>query len=802
MATVYLAHDLKHDREVAVKVLRAELTAVLGRERFLAEVALTARLDHPHILTLIDSGEAGGTLYYVLPYVRGRSLRERLATEQQLPLEDAVRIACQAASALDYAHRQGVIHRDIKPENIMLHEGEAMVTDFGIALAVREAGGERLTESGLSLGTPQYMSPEQATGGHDLTARSDIFSLGAVVYEMLTGEPPFHGRTPQSVVARLVTERPASIRTVRDSVPPQVESAVLRALAKVPADRFPSGEAFAAALRDGMTATGARPGTAEPERPTRLAPVGRWLLALAVVVGVGLGVFVRTKREPDRSTVAAAGLGTPLVLISPFEFAGNDTLTSSIARSLSEAIVDSLATVGGVRAVVSTGGTPQATDSLLRGAELSLIVGGSVERRGGEVKAIGRVSEAASRVQLFAQGQEGLPAAARILEADLAERIVRFVRRYVGSEVRRRAVAAETQDSGAREYWSRAMAIIDAISSPEALSLPSSTADRLAVADSLLGEAIRRDPRWTGPHIARGWAELESASMYGSEGQRDTARISAQRRAVAAADAAIRIDPAEPGAHELRGVALVGLWFEAPSNQADSIGREAERELRRATALDLNVARAWEALSTYYFFAGRFEEARRAIAQALHADAFLLSEQGILLMQITANLNLERYADAQQICARGARWYPLELAFMNCQYIILGWSAADLGSARRAWELGSKAEDQASPAQRSDVYRTKLLMTAAVLARAGHRDTAESLLRTFEATRRGAVDLDGFAADEAYVRLLVGQEDEALALLKTFLHNNWSQRGYMVRTPWFRSLHGDPRFVALTERLP
>jgi tetratricopeptide (TPR) repeat protein len=214
------------------------------------------------------------------------------------------------------------------------------------------------------------------------------------------------------------------------------------------------------------------------------------------------------------------------------------------------------------------------------------------------------------------------------------------------------------------------------------------------------------------------------------------------------------------------------------------------------------VARAWEALGTYYFYAGRFEEARRAIAQALQADAFLLSEQGILLMQIAANLNLERFADAQQICARGARWYPLELAFMNCQYIILGWSAGDLASARRAWQLGSKAEDQASPAQRSDVYRTKLLMTAAILARAGHRDSAGSLLGTFEATRQGAVDLDGFAADEAYVRLLVGQEDEALALLKTFLHNNWSQRGYIVRTPWFRSLHGNPRFVAMTDRLP
>jgi serine/threonine-protein kinase len=195
MATVYLATDLKHDREVALKVLRPELGAVLGTERFLAEIKITARLDHPHILTLIDSGVAGGFLYYVLPLVRGESLRDKLNREQQLGLEEAIAITKQIASALDYAHRQGVVHRDIKPENILLLEGEAMLADFGIALAVKEAGGNRLTETGLSLGTPQYMSPEQATGDRMLDARSDLYSLAAVLYEMLAGEPPVTGPT-------------------------------------------------------------------------------------------------------------------------------------------------------------------------------------------------------------------------------------------------------------------------------------------------------------------------------------------------------------------------------------------------------------------------------------------------------------------------------------------------------------------------------------------------------------------------------------------------------------------------------
>ena len=248
MATVYLATDLKHDREVALKVLRPELGAVLGAERFLAEIKITARLDHPHILTLIDSGEAGGFLFYVLPLVRGESLRDKLKREQQLGLEEALAITKQVASALDYAHRPGVVHRDIKPENILLFEGEAMLADFGIALAVKEAGGNRLTETGLSLGTPQYMSPEQATGDRLLDARSDVYSLAAVLYEMLAGEPPVTGPNAQAMIAKLMTERPVHLRVVRGSVPDNIDAAVAKALDKTPADRFGSAGDFARAL--------------------------------------------------------------------------------------------------------------------------------------------------------------------------------------------------------------------------------------------------------------------------------------------------------------------------------------------------------------------------------------------------------------------------------------------------------------------------------------------------------------------------------------------------------------------------
>jgi serine/threonine-protein kinase len=210
MATVYLAHDLRHDRDVAIKVLHPDLGAALGSERFLAEIRTTARLQHPHILPLLDSGEADGLLYYVMPYVGGESLRERLARERQLPIDDAVRIAREVADALGEAHAHGIVHRDIKPENILLHGGHALVADFGIALAVQSAGGQRMTQTGLSLGTPQYMSPEQAMGDRAIDARSDVYALGAVTYEMLVGDPPFGGSTAQAVVAKVLTERPTA----------------------------------------------------------------------------------------------------------------------------------------------------------------------------------------------------------------------------------------------------------------------------------------------------------------------------------------------------------------------------------------------------------------------------------------------------------------------------------------------------------------------------------------------------------------------------------------------------------------
>ncbi len=314
MATVHLAEDLKHKRKVAVKVLRPELAAVLGAERFVHEITTTASLQHPHILPLFDSGEADGFLYYVMPFIEGETLREKLDREKQLSIDEAVRITTEVADALDYAHRNDVIHRDIKPENILLHDGRPMVADFGIALAVSAAAGGRMTETGLSLGTPHYMSPEQATAEKDLTNRSDIYSLGAVLYEMLTGSPPHTGSSAQQIIMKIVTEEVQPVTELRRSVPPNVAAAVAKALEKLAADRF----AAAAKFREALTNVAfTLPGT------TGLAAAGQaigtgawwkryaWPAAAAALAGLALLGWLRPEPPPS---VARYGLQFPVDL--------------------------------------------------------------------------------------------------------------------------------------------------------------------------------------------------------------------------------------------------------------------------------------------------------------------------------------------------------------------------------------------------------------------------------------------------------------------------------------------------------
>ncbi len=330
MATVYLAEDLKHHRRVAIKVLRPELASALGPERFLREIEISAGLHHPHILPLFDSGAipdamAGqaALLYYIMPYVEGESLRDRLNREHQLPIDDAVHIASEVADALAHAHERDLIHRDIKPGNILLEGGHALVADFGIARAVGSATTTRLTETGLAIGTPAYMSPEQALGEAGVDARSDVYALGCVLYEMLAGEPPYTGATAQAIVARRLSEPVRSLRVVRETVPDQLERAVMRALARVPADRFPSATAFREALVVGRGATDRSDGTeAQPSRSTSRRRTVLGIVAVAAVVGVAIALPRRTRERGGVQPVASAAV--PGVAVLPFRTVGAD----------------------------------------------------------------------------------------------------------------------------------------------------------------------------------------------------------------------------------------------------------------------------------------------------------------------------------------------------------------------------------------------------------------------------------------------------------------------------------------------
>jgi serine/threonine-protein kinase len=377
MAVVYLAEDVKHGRHVAVKVLLPELAATLGGERFLQEIRVTAKLTHPHILTLIDSAEADSLLYYVMPFVEGESLRDRLKRERQLPVEDALQITKQVASALEFAHRHEVIHRDIKPENILLHEGEAMVADFGIALAVRAAGGERLTETGLSIGTPAYMSPEQVSGEQEIDGRSDIYALACVLYEMLAGDPPFVASNPRAVMAKHMTDTAPPITTVRSSVPSPVATALAKALGKAPVDRFESVKVFSEAL-------------------------------------------VATE-------VAAEQTKTSIVVL-PFENLSPDPDNEYFSDGLTDELIAELSRVQALRVISRTSamqfkGTKKRIPAIAQELEVTYAVEGTVRRAGDAIRITAQLIDAGADAQLWSERYSGKLDDVFDLQEDLARRI-------------------------------------------------------------------------------------------------------------------------------------------------------------------------------------------------------------------------------------------------------------------------------------------------------------------------------------------------------------------------------------------
>ncbi|MEO7987806.1 MAG: protein kinase, partial [Gemmatimonadales bacterium] len=406
MATVYLAHDLKHHRQVAIKVLRPELAALLGAERFLREIRVTAQLTHPHILPVHDSGTADGFFYYVMPFVEGESLRDRLRREPQLPFDEALQLVVAVANALEYAHRRGVIHRDIKPENILLEAGHAVVSDFGIALSARDAPSERITGTGLAVGTPAYMSPEQAMGERNPDARSDVYSLACVLYEMLGGEPPYTGLTAQALIAKRLADPVPSVRRLRPTVPANVEAAIVKALAKVPADRFGSARAFAESL-------------------TRPAP-------------------------------AVSGL--PSVAVLPFLNLSADPENEFFADGITEDVIAQLTKIRSLKVISRTSVMPfkkreQSLREIGARLEVATLLDGSVRRAGDRVRIVAQLIDASTDQHLWAETYDRQLTDIFAIQTDVALQIAAALRAELSSDERTRIRRKPTNDVHAYQLY-------------------------------------------------------------------------------------------------------------------------------------------------------------------------------------------------------------------------------------------------------------------------------------------------------------------------------------------------------------
>src|SRR3989454_227952 len=628
MATVFLAHDLKHHRSVAIKILNADLSAALGAERFLLEIEIAARLQHPHILPLYDSGAAAGFLYYVMPYVEGESLRDRLQREKQLPLEEALRITGEVAGALAYAHSHGVVHRDIKPENIMLSGGTAVVADFGIARALSAAGeGRRLTQTGTVIGTPAYMSPEQATGSMESDSRSDQYSLACVVYEMLVGEPPFTGSSAQAVLARHSLDMVSPPSIVRANIPDAVEEAILRALAKVPADRYATTALFAEVLNTPSAATGAGRRAslagARAHRPfwRRAVPAGALVLLVAAAVA---GLLIRRRAAPRAGTEAE--LDARRVAVLYFEDLSPEKNLAYLADGLTEALIGELSRVAGLDVVSKNGVAPYRNseiprDSIGRALGAGTLVQGGVEHIGGRYRVSVRLVESGSGADFRRASFEQARGDLLKIRDTLAAKVADFLRERPGEEVRLREERAGTSNPAAWalvQQAEKAQKDAGAVVGPD----PAAVSRLYARADSLLAAAEQIDGAWIEPVVLRARVDYQR-----SRAERDPRAIDrAFQAGLRHAEQAVQMNPQSPDALEIRGT--LRFWRYARGLEPDVAAAErllaAGREgFEDATRLNPRQVGAWTVLSRLYWDARDLLESNRAARTAYGADAFL-----------------------------------------------------------------------------------------------------------------------------------------------------------------------------------
>ena len=753
MATVYLAQDLKHDRQVAIKVLKAELGAVLGAERFVNEIRTTANLQHPNLLPLFDSGEADGFLYYVMPYIEGETLRARMDAERQLPVEETVRLVSLLAGALDFAHARHVVHRDLKPENILLQAGQPMIADFGIALAVAQAGGERVTQTGLSLGTPHYMSPEQAAGTHTVDARSDQYALGATVYEMLTGEPPHTGPTTPAIVARLMTERPRDIRATRPAVPPGVDAAVLRALEKSPADRFPSCGAFAEAL------------AAPPPRARggpRLA-VGV-VLALVAVASIA-GAVIRWGAPSGEPAGAATTVDERSLVVLPFTSVGGDTANSYFAAGIADELATALMQIPGLRLAGRASAArlkEQGRGAKEIGAALSVaaVLDGSVRRAGDRIRVSAELTSAGDERMIWSQTYERALADVFAVQDEITREIVAAlqVRLATPGSTGARTARGGTKNLEAYDLYLRALPLYQA------------RGRGLLKAERYLVEAISRDPGYARAHAMLA-STLLAQPYWVSVDPTDVAK-----RGRAAAMRAIALDDSLADGHQ----ALAHAHSEAGEWSA---GR---REYERAIALDPQFVEARYRLGEMMYRMGRPRESLGHFEAANRLDPLYSQNSSYL------SLTLAMLGRIDQAIVVAEAALALDPEHVN----LIQWYAHVL-------ELAGRPEETAAQARRlvalSDGVLARIGSAAGLLGRAGARDEARALLRRVEAIPAGTHERD---VAILFARLGLGDLEAAMTALETAAPSDPHHLlAFGLHGVAYDPLRADPRFAAVIRQL-
>ncbi|MBE0591915.1 MAG: protein kinase [Gemmatimonadales bacterium] len=806
MALVFLATDVKHDRQVAVKVLRPELAASLGAERFLREITVTAKLQHPHILPLYDSGDADGLLYYVMPFVEGESLADMIEREKQLSIDEAIRITKEVAGALGHAHSYGLIHRDIKPENIMMSGGHAIVADFGIAKAVSAAGGASMTQTGMAIGTPAYMSPEQAAGDPNLDGRTDIYALGCMLYETLIGQVPFTGPTAVAIIARHTMDQVPPPSIMRQSIPATLEDVIFCAMAKSPADRFRTAQEMIDALTS--VETGGRPKVRSTRTDLRQAMIVQppaWKRALlptvsaVALLGVGFTLWQVFFAGGSGSGSVAGGLDPRNVAVLYFEDLTPDHELSYVTDGITEGLIDQLGTVGQLSVISRNGVEPfrdpaMARDSIARVLGAGSLVAGSVEPRGSTLRVTARLIDGTSGADVDRASFQ-VPAGDLLAARDsVVQTVSRFLRVRLGEEVRTRELRSETRSVEAWGMVQRAERLRKNAHALADAEDEAGVAAALAQADSLLLQAEAGDPRWAQPKIDRGWIAYDHARLL----ERGPAQVPWLDSAVARADAALAISANDARALELRGAARYRYWVlrvvTDPAEQ-ERLLEEARDDLLAAVAADKTLANAYLTLTRVYYQFEDVPSALQAAEAAYEADAYLENADAVLDRLFWGSIDREFIPQARRWCTEGARRFPEDVRFLSCQLWLMTTpnEVADVG---KAWQLRERVDSVGGALAQ---VQSELLV-GGILARAGLADSASRVFDRAHSAITSEIDpnLELYPV-EAYMRSLAGETDRAIDLLKDFTAANPTHDfSEMLGNWWWRNLRSSPRWKELS----